>query len=398
MKLNKNRLKKQIQQMVDKVNNEAINTNGTIPRFWQLYLDSDVDMGLDIVDTCATSQALVILLHSKDYVNDYSKYFDLICEAVASIVGLCDDKGAWPSAISVEEMAKYYTRNGDTAIGDNCFALSALLDAGFLSDNFSFGKELPKNITSLQDRVEFMFKAINWLKMHMADDGYGWYYTSDTSKKSVSLTTINVLQVMSEALFSLQVEIKSYPEELFKKANDMINDLKKFISNSFGKFTFIEGYDSSSIGQFVNSSADDKPSFIHTCKLINLILYNNQYTGVILYKDWEDFAQYIVSEIIKYNLDYDNWPDLILFEKYSLMKISEFGIKSKPIVIDHENYVYGIAMYTLINMYINGFDVNTQLIENAARVLLSQVTNGIFRCKSKRDSKCNFPIYSSWHT
>ena len=200
MKLNLDTINKILNGLVDGIANKAIFT-GLVPKFWQLYLDAKVELGLDIVDTCATSQCLSVLAKAK--YNDT----DLISEAVASVVRLRNEEGSWPSAITPDELKNpEKRRKGDTAIGDNCFALTALIDANFLSDDFIYLKHLSENYKDLYYRISFILTSVDWLLENKAKDGIGWYYTDnrEAKSKSVTLTTLNVLQTFSEIIYCLK--------------------------------------------------------------------------------------------------------------------------------------------------------------------------------------------------
>jgi len=393
MKLDSSRIRRILINTVENVKKAAIDTQGVVPKFWQLYLDADVrTTGLDVVDTCATSQALMILINSKRLFDDFESFKDIICEAVASLVRLRDENGAWPSCISVQEMANLYRREGDIALGDNFYALSSLIAAGFLDSNFEYVDGLSDDFKSLSYRFNYFMKSLEWFDNYYANDEKGWYYTTERIR-SVSLTTINILMLFSETLKCLNDNKELVGEEVDK----WIGKLKAEIKKVFSCFSFKSSYNTASIGKYVSSPNNECNSVVHTCKLVDLILYNLKYNGFVLYDEWDDLVTFVLNELNDKGAVYDEWENLVIFEKYTLHKQSIItGIASKPITVDHENYVDSIILHCLINALANGYDgIPDDLIDKMAFNLVQGFTNGLVKCRSTREKSFECPVYTS---
>lgn len=397
--MNTDKIKEKLNNMVIGMANAAIDTAYRVPKFWQLYLDANiVELGLDIVDTCATSQCLSVL--AKSEYND----FDLINNAVASIIRLRNSQGSWPSAITVEELeSPDRRRQGDTAIGDNCFALTALMDADFLSENFHYDLLLSDDLKSLYNRILFVSQSVNWLFENKAKDDLGWYYTDEKTdeNQSAMLTTLNVLQVLSRIVYCLNnccinnqltTEQTQYCENYVHTIIAFIKQTVSIITDKSNIYDNIQN-DWKAIG---TSFKCTEPSIIHTCKLINVLLYNKEYNNLDLYADVNDFAHYIV----------DNATSLdkcqpFVFEYYNLHKFTHLGFPARTIQVDHENYVEAIILYTLINIRSSGVELQDDIIKeilNTLIGLMNPIVPNFCRCRSTRKESENLwhPVYASY--
>lgn len=399
-RLNIDRLREKLNNLVFGIARNAIDTNGQVPKFWQLYLDADKRFSK--VDTCATSHCLSILAHA----NFADK--DLINNAVASVVRLRNEEGSWPSAITTLELARPETRmKGDTAIGDNCYALTALIDAGFLDKQFRYTELLPEEYKSLYYRVQFILKAVNWLLNNKATDNLGWYYTDnkETPHNTVMLTTINVLQVFSKIVNCLNACIKSdvfdpVQEEECKSCIDMIiKELKRIVeeitddNNIFDDIQF----EWEAIGTSIRT---ESPSLIHTCKLINLILYNNKFNNLYLFSEVKALAQYVIDKSSTQEVFESSCNDFY-FEYYDLNKFNVLGLPESLIQVDHENFAEGIVLSTLLNLRLNGYTVKVEAINTVLDLLLkhmSKTAPNFFYCRSHREEEhgLKYPVYASY--
>lgn len=405
MKLNLDTINKILNGLVDGIANKAIFT-GLVPKFWQLYLDAKVELGLDIVDTCATSQCLSVLAKAK--YNDT----DLISEAVASVVRLRNEEGSWPSAITPDELKNpEKRRKGDTAIGDNCFALTALIDANFLGDDFIYVKHLSENYKDLYYRISFILASVDWLLENKAKDGVGWYYTDNRKAKSesVTLTTLNVLQTFSEIIYYLKkcsINNKlSYPqqntcriyidkmEKQLKTIVDVLVDTNNIYENIQNQWL--------AIGAKITT---DEPSIVHTCKLLNLLIYNKEHNQLLLYNDdsIEDLIRFIFDNV-RSDGNLSKYCEPFYYEYYELKKISDLGLCTRTIYVEHENFAEGIILFTTINIgkYRRKFETNviTNMIKSiTVPERMSSSRPYFFLCRSKREEKNKWycPVYSSY--
>ena len=402
MKLDVEKTKKIIDGLINGIANRAIYTK-LVPRFLQLYLDAEVERGLDKVDTCATSQCLSVL--AKAQYNDE----DLISEAVASVVRLRNQEGSWPSAITPEELADPNSRRpGDTAIGDNCFALTALIDADFLDESFKYSKCLSEEYKKLSFRISYVLTAVDWLLKNKANDQIGWYYTDNVVAKSqsVTLTTLNVLQIFSEIICCLEKCVDStelsteqkdccniYIEKLkseLQTTTQQLNDVYENIQNQW-----------LAIGKHIGSH---DPSIIHTCKLLNLILFNKRYNKIDLYDEApiQDLIKFVVDNISS-DEGLKKYAEPFYFESYELSKKSGLGLLARTICVDHENFAEGIILFTAINIFTYWGNIDAKLITNMANILTTQERMSLakpyfFLCRSKREEKNNWncPVYASY--
>ena len=337
---------------------------------------------------------------------------DLISEAVASVVRLRNEEGSWPSAITPDELKNpEKRRKGDTAIGDNCFALTALIDANFLSDDFIYLKHLSENYKDLYYRISFILTSVDWLLENKAKDGIGWYYTDnrEAKSKSVTLTTLNVLQTFSEIIYCLKkcsINNKlSYPqqntcriyidklEKQLKTIVDVLVDTNNIYENIQNQWL--------AIGAKITK---DEPSIVHTCKLLNLLIYNKEHNQLPLYSDdsIEDLIRFIFDNV-QSDGNLSKYCEPFYYEYYELKKISDLGLCTRTIYVEHENFAEGIILFTTINIgkYCRKFE--TKVITNMIKSItvperMSSSRPYFFLCRSKREEKNKWycPVYSSY--
>lgn len=380
--------------------------------FWTLYLDAS-QIGMRI-DTCATSQCISMLTTAdkSSLLDDHYRIY--ICKAINTIVRLRDQKGAWPSEIAPHELKEFSKRAhlGDIAIGDNYFALTALLDADFLDKNFRYSEFLTDELKSLSGRIKFICKSIDWLFDNQATDSsvakLGWNYTnSKESYEAATLTTTNVLLVLSRILYKLRQNLKNgcesetedFYKEYINKLFSSINTTLKYATDDKNlKLHFGDIPASYSVGKIWGKKGS---SLIHTCKLINLLYYNKKYNFIDNDKITM-LGHFIVSRANKPNLfSSDGISQMICFEPYQLSKVDEFIGLLGNINIDHENYAEGIILFTLINMRANGYPVEPDLIEKnwiaLAKLSDDDYDDSIefYRCRSTRNTTCHYPVYAS---
>lgn len=380
--------------------------------FWTLYLDAS-QIGMRI-DTCATSQCVSMLTTAdKRFLLD-SRYRIYICKAINTIVRLRDQTGAWPSEIAPHELKEFSKEAhlGDIAIGDNYFALTALLDADFLDEDFLYSDFLTDELKSLSGRIKFICKSIDWLFAHHASDKtdikFGWNYTNSKEvHEAVTLTTINVLFVLSRIVYKLRQILDNDREnrygDFYKEYVDKLlpfidKALKYATDDNNMKLHVGDSPASYSVGKLWGQKGS---SLIHTCKLINLLYYNNKFNCLSNDKI-AMLGHFIVSRACNPDLfSTDGISKLICFEPYQLSKVDEFIGPLGTINIDHENYAEGILLYTLINMSANSYPVPMDLIEKVWLALAElsddddDASTEFYRCRSTRNSTCHYPVYAS---
>lgn len=401
MKLDIGKTKKITEALVDGIAEKAICTH-LVPRFWQLYLDANVEFGLDKVDTCATSQCLSVLAKAQ------YKDEDLISEAVSSVVRLRNQEGSWPSAITPEEMADPNSRRpGDTAIGDNCFALTALIDAGFLSESFKYTKFLSKEYGELSFRISYVLTAVEWMLKNKAHDEIGWHYTDSVATKTKSFTTptLNVLQLFSEIIYCLQQCENSNQLTLQQKnyCKDYVAKLKSQLQTAIQAFK--DAYENIQNQWLAIGSqpGSHDASLLHTCKLVNLVLFNKHYNQTTLLEDeyLQDMVNFVVDNISEEGLK--NYAEPYIFEVYDLSKTSGLGLLTRTISVDHENCAESILLSTAINIHVHCKSIDSSLISYLTNILTTQERMSLakpyfFLSRSPREEKNNWhcPVYSTY--
>lgn len=396
MKIEK--LKEKLKELVFGISEKAIKTE-SVPRFWQLYLDSSDEKGFNSIDTCATSQCLSILAKANH--DDAT----LIGDAVESVIRLRNEQGSWPSAITPEELlSPSYRLKGDTAIGDNCFALTALLDIGFLDEDYIDYTKSDDHFKLLSNRIKYVFKAVDWLLSNRADDNKGWYYTDKRNKESVILTTINVTSVFIRIIVSIDKLIKSnniFEDEITicRQYRDKIFDTVQQEMNCLlsSKNIFDDPInDRKAIGCMFDSGQD---SIIHTCKLLNILIDTQQH-HLYTYNDTDDFIRYVVKSIT--DESYVSNCEKYCFEHYTLQKKNALGASAPPINVDHENYYEAIILSTIARLKMVGYESITNdvmiTILNALIERMNNIYPPFFKCRSQREAKngYEYPVYASY--
>jgi len=147
-------------------------------------------------------------------------------------------------------------------------------------------------------------------------------------------------------------------------------------------------------------------SLVHTCKLFNLLVslpsYDTSITGQLF--------NYIIANVgHAYNDNQeinDEWVvNNYVFEKYSIQKFDSYDTPLPSITIDHENYVEGILLTTLIGAKKKDYLIDVEIIHKAVNSLIARCRMGcsnkppLFACHSNRDINVghrNCPVYSSY--
>ena len=369
--------------------------------YWRLYLDGDIlERG---VDTCATSQVTSVLCHAlKEYEGEvYDRCFDLICKSLFTVIRVSDEYGAWASVIDADELMER-RNSGDNAIGDTYFALTTLFDVGFLNDDFQFGKYLSTEFSSLDKRIDFVSQSIRWLIDNKARYGGGWYYTDNVDERtySVALTTTNILQVFIKTVSA--IKRCSLAKEYQSLVNLLTTEIKCGIDNLLDNS--ILSFTERAIGVKLNHGTQE--SLVHTCKLFNLLISLPSYDNTVT----AQLFNFIIANIGHAFNDRQEINEEWLvnnygFEKYSIQKFDSYDSPLPCISIDHENYVEGILLTTLIGAKKKNYSIDIKIIDKAFNSLIVRCKTGcsnkppLFACHSNRDNSIghrNCPVYSSY--
>ncbi len=399
----------EVRNFNQRIVNSLVGVVGNVNRFpsinyWRLYLDGNV-LERD-VDTCATSQVTSILCHALKSCEDkyaYESCFDMICKSLYTVIHLRNPNGAWPSVIVADELLNR-RNSGDNAIGDTYFALTSLCDAGFLDDSFQFGKYLSEEFDSLEQRIKFVTEAVTWLVNNKATNGGGWYYTDNKNDRiySVSLTTVNVLEVFVKIRFAICNPSTSERYQhlynlLTKEINEGINNLLCYQINTLTD---------SAIGPVLKHG--EKASLLHTCKFFNLLLSlvsNDDKVVVATSKLFNHINANIIDVFVDgFNkIDADWLKSNYGFEFYTIQKRNTLDEPYSIINVEHENFIEGILLTTLIFAIRKNYNADLDVVNKVFLALIERGKNTsssrppLLACHSKRDKhnrKC--PVYSSY--
>lgn len=372
--------------------------------YWALYLDDNRRKPRE-VDTCATSYCVSILetekqrLMSGGGVDKYI-YHDIIQQAVRTLLRLRGKNGAWPSVVEPKILQSPVSEYcGEVAIGDNYFALTALLDVGFLSKQFEYISNIPEELQELEGRVEYVCQTVDWLILNrVAPENCGWYYTNATNESSthpVTIATANVLSVLNR----VKNAIKGYEKfsNFYKRIEKTINETNEYFAINIKA--------DGGIGKFISSSTTSS-SLLHTCKMIDALILSENYEYL---DELERAINFVVDTCNRYpgcnlaSLGVDSYS-----ETYNLVLPSE-----DEITIRHENYSEGLLLFTMLNIlhlysqsgsYISKVKIDPVAITDIVNLVIKQLenmqtkegaNNGLFRCHVVR-SEGMHPVYASF--
>lgn len=308
-------------------------------------------------------------------------------------------------------MPRSRQRKRVTDVGANDFALTALIDANFLDEDFIYYEKLSEEYKDLYYRISYILVSVDWLLENKAKDDFGWYYTDneEAKTKSVTLTTLNVLQAFSEIIYCLKK--CSTNNKLSSSQQDTckiyIDKLEKQLKTTVNTIVNVNNIYENIQNQWLAIGSNiitDKPSVVHTCKLLNLLIYNKEYNQLPLYNNdsIEDLIRFVFDNV-RSDEKLPNYCESFYFEYYELRKISDLGLCTRTIYVEHENFAEGIILFTAINIgkYCGKFE--TQVITNMIKSItvserMSSSRPYFFLCRSKREekNKCYCPVYSSY--
>ena len=380
------------------------NIDNPLYAYWALYLDDNRSKPRE-VDTCATSYCISVLETEKQRaissgVSRKFIYHDIIQQAIRTLLRLRGENGAWPSVVEPKILQSPITKySGEVAIGDNFFALTALIDVGFLTKEFEYNIDIPDELLTLDGRIEYVFKTIDWLLENKAkQDCEGWYYTNTIDSNislSATISTTNILNIFSKINNSIKGMQKFY--DYYSKISNEIKNILEFLAINIKADGGIDKY---------VASSNQTSSLLHTCKMVDaLVLSSNP--------DYLDEIQNAISFIIatcKQNQfgDFNNMPVDFYSEQYNLVLPSE-----DEITIRHENFTEGVILYTLINIlsqynqsgsYVSKLSLKINEIQLIIEKTMLQleamqtkegVCNGLFKCHVTRSDGMH-PVYASF--
>lgn len=390
-----------VKAIADKVKYDSISN----PKYayWVLYLDDNRKRPREI-DTCATSYCISILeadkqkVISNSFVDKYI-YHDTIQQAIRTLIKLRSNGGAWPSVVEpkiLQSLENEY--HGDVAIGDNFFALTALLDAGFLSEQFEYTNDIPSSLQSLEGRIKYVCQTVDWLINHRALSGdEGWYYTNTDNaeiSQAVTIATSNVLIILN------RIKNAIIGNSDFEK---FYNKIEKVISET-NEYLMVNIKTDGGIDKFISSSSLSS-SLLHTCKMVDSLILSENLDYI---EELEKAISFIISTCNNLDCNFKNVADDFYSERYNLVLPSK-----DEIVICHENYIEGLLLSTLLNIllqfnqsgsYISRIKIDVDLVTDIVNKLIIQleymqtrsgINNGLFKCHVVRPEGMH-PVYASF--
>lgn len=298
--------------------------------YWPLCLDDERDKNSFEIDTCSTSYCISTLasMKSKGLSDDLLPQIDdHIRGGLKTLLKLRHKDGTFPPVIFVEKLKKPTAYKGGIAMSDNYFALSALIDAGFLNEQVDY--DLPKK---LQDRVELIYETIKYFKDTMVYPSYdiaksygGWYYTNEQDKQPVFLTTANVVLLLTK-IYKI---LSQYDYEY-------LNEINSTIQAILGKAgAFLEHVLS------YNNGNEKGVSAVHACKMVDAMISMHK-------SEFDDNITDALDKIILPSCNEDFLNDTYQYsERYQILNNSE---NKKYQNILHESYPESVMLYTLINV------------------------------------------------
>lgn len=394
-----------VKTIVDKAKRD--DSQNTIYAYWTLYLDDKRNRPREI-DTCATSYCISVLELDKQRLRntgntDRYRYHDLIQQAIRTILKLRSLVGAWPSVVEPKILKQNNDEySGDVAIGDNYYALTALMDVNFLSNSFEYIDNIDHTLQTLDGRVSFVCKSVEWLLSNQTQtEDFGWYYTNtkiDASVRSVSIATTNILTILNRIKNAL-VTIRNNAEarDCYIKIDKAIKIILEYIVDNIKT--------DGGIGKYICDPNETYSSLLHTCKLVDslVISENDNYIDEL-----EKAVNFIISGCQKYDCMFERASASFYSEQYNLVLPSK-----DEITIRHENFTEGILLFTLINLiqqhqkigsYVSKANISIDTISEIVDKILKQLEsmqtkegeyNGLFRCHVTRADGMH-PVYASF--
>lgn len=374
--------------------------------YWALCLDDSRQSPREI-DTCATSLCVSLLqLYESTASQMYKSNRDSIQGGINTLIQVRKKDGAWPSVVKPKCMFESPAEaKGDVALIDNYFALTALLDVGFLSRSFAYKNLADKSFENIEYRTSFILQTVEWLMKNKAvEGGKGWYNTSTRQNVSspTMLATSNIVSVLFRIKAALNEIDPLYYQEWIERIDFTINESIDLM--------LVNVNEDGGIGFSILAKQGNGSSLPHTCRLVDVLLSQNNAKDT---EELQDAVNYILknctSEVCS---AFRDKPIDLFSEQYTLALDSE-----GEICIQHEHCIEGIILYTLIGL-INDYHTPKSLcgkisfderkVKETIQCLMLALEhtqnkgnqygkyNGIFRCRIERPEG-KYPVYSSYY-
>lgn len=371
--------------------------------YWALCLD-DGRRNPREVHTCATSYCISILNDGlmrcgKGEESRMHMYRELIGRAVRCLVRLRNANGTWQSFVQPVVLKKGESiddEQGEIAIGGTYYSVKALLDVGFLTDEFAYAYVLPKGLQTLEERIEFILQTARWfLENRVSETEFGWYYTNAKNGVSVTDSTVKVLSILSRIHSSIKGEghFSQWDFELEHALKSIENLLVTNIKEDGG------------IDREIFSETNES-GLAYTCKLVDALLLSND-------PEYADEIERAVGFIIKNSESL--WENGMLTARVDVFS-ERYYITTQDgdeVPVCHEHFIEGTILHTLLNVwkktqekgsFISGIRLDLAkmkaTIEKCAEGLETLQTkrgenNGLFRSHMSLSEGCH-PVYASF--
>ncbi|MBR9972114.1 hypothetical protein [Magnetospirillum sulfuroxidans] len=128
------------------------------------------------IDTCATSLGFIGLRQSLPIAESGDPR--LAQSPLSTLIGLRKADGSWPSIQLAPRLGRADEMEG--IVNDTIYALTALLDGGFLEKEISPRWPVVstsfENLNTYRARIDWLSQTVSWIKSNRLDRG--WYFTS----------------------------------------------------------------------------------------------------------------------------------------------------------------------------------------------------------------------------
>ena len=372
--------------------------------YWSLCLD-DTRTSPREVDTCATSLCVSILqMYEHIAKANFVSNRDVIQGGINTLLKIRKPNGSWPSVVKPSKiLEEYQGTESDVALIDSYFAISVLLDVGFLDKDYEYTKLKDPKMESIDSRVNFVLETVKWLEdITVQNESTGWSNVNNI-RGNVSypdmLATSNVITIFGRVSKSLSILDHN-------KYKDEIENINNHINKSIDTILMNINEDGG-IGAVYSSNSAVLSSLPHTCRLVDILILRNSNDD---YDELQNGVNYIIDhcapEYIS-TLRKEN-PDCFC-EQYVLNLGSE-----GEIWIKHENDAECIALITLIEIIkkyhtvkhiCNRLIINEAIVIDRIQSLMEalwnrQTKNGKFNGVFKSDiarTDGHHPAYASYY-
>lgn len=205
---------------------------------WPLFFYDNADQSFD-VDVCTSALGVITL--SKFDLDNYDSIKSSVNRSINTLISIRNENGSWPSNISLISKEELFMEG---VISDTCFALGALLNVGFLSNNPKIDSftnlKTGERLDNLDDRIEYVYESVKWLLSNRVNQNQGWQYTGigyleNTEDKDAlpayTTPTANALIILSQIIEVVKELSPNHP---------MVNEINNAIYISVGWFCDIQ--------------------------------------------------------------------------------------------------------------------------------------------------------------